>query len=116
MNFAVAVRSELEPMLRRILLLLLVVASSAGFVLPSAAQGAMDCEQVSLQTLADSCGGGNIAGSTCAVPCPAGACITPALARPESDANLAQPVARSASLDSDGVWAPDTAPPEHFVA
>jgi hypothetical protein len=103
-------------MLHRILLTLLVVALTAGLVLPVAAQGAMDCEQVSLQPPAEGCGGAAMAGSACAVTCHAGACITPSLAEPESDAKIAQPFARCAALESDGARAPDTAPPKHYIA
>lgn len=115
LNFAAAVRSDPKPMLRRFLLVL-VVALSASFVLRAAGQGAMDCEQVSLQAPAKGCGGEAMAGSACALACHAGACITPSLARPESDVKVAQPFGRSAVLDSGGVCAPDTAPPKHFIA
>jgi hypothetical protein len=57
-----------------------------------------------------------MAGSACVFACHAGACITPSLARPESDVNVAQLFPRYAVLDSDGVCAPDTAPPKHFIA
>jgi hypothetical protein len=103
-------------MLRRILLAVLAVALTAGFVLPAAAQGAMDCEQVSVQASAEGCGGEAMAGGTCAVACHAGACITASLAEPESDVRVAQPFARCAVLDSDGARAPDTAPPKHSIA
>jgi hypothetical protein len=92
-----------------------MVALTAGFVLPAAAQGAMDCEQVSLQAPADGCSGETMAGGACALACHAGACITPSLGRAESDVRLAQPFARCAVLDSDGAHAPDTAPPKHFI-
>src|SRR5688572_30189166 len=116
MNFPVPVGSELKPMLRRILLTVLAVALTAGFVLPAAAQGAMDCEQVSLQATAEDCGGEAMAGGTCALACHAGACITASFARPESNVKVAQPFARCAVLDCDSARAPDTAPPKHFIA
>ena len=115
-NFPAAVGSELKPMSPRILLAVLVVVLTAGFVLPAAAQGAMDCEQVSLQAPADGCGGEAMAGSACAVACHAAACITPSLGRPEFDIRVARPFVPSAVLHSDGVCAPDTAPPKHFIA
>jgi hypothetical protein len=116
MNFPGPLGSELKPMLRRILLAVVAVALTAGLVLPVAAQGAMDCEQVSLQTPAEGCGGEAMAGGACAVTCHAGACITPSLAGPDSDAKVAQPFAGCAALHSDGARAPDTAPPKHYIA
>jgi hypothetical protein len=116
MNFRGLMESELKPMLRRIVLALLVVASTAAFVLPSAAQGAMDCGQVSVQVPAEGCGGEAMAGSTCTVVCHLGACITPSLAQLHPDVKVAQPFARCGALDSDGPRAPDTAPPKHFIA
>jgi hypothetical protein len=116
MNFPRLVGSELEPMLRRILLAVLVVALTAGFVLPAAAQGAMDCEQVSLQAPAGGCGGEAMAGTACVLACHAGACITPSLARTESDVNVTELFPRCTVVDSDGARAPDTAPPKHFIA
>ena len=116
MNFRGLVGSELKPMLRRIILALLVVASTAAFLLPTAAQGAMHCEQVSVQAPAEGCGGEGKAGSTCTVVCHLGACITPSLAELHPDVKVVQPFARCSGLDSDGPRAPDTAPPKHFIA
>jgi hypothetical protein len=116
MNFRLLDGSELKPMLRRILLAVLVVALTAGFVLPAAAQGAMDCEQVSLLAPAEGCGGEAMAGSACVLACHAGACITPSLVRPESDVNVTQLFPRCAVVDSDGARAPDTAPPKNSIA
>jgi hypothetical protein len=115
MNFRATRRSEPEAMLRRLLLAVLVVASNAAFVLPAAAQGAMDCEQVSLQAPAEGCGGEAMAGSACVFACHAGACITPSLVRPESDVNVTQLFPCCAVVDSDGARAPDTAPPKSFA-
>ena len=114
-NLPAAAGSELKPMLRRFLFALLVLALTAGLVLPAVAQGALDCEQVSLQAQAGGCGGEIMAGGACALACHAGACITPSLGQPESDVKVAQPFARSAVLHSDGAHAPDTAPPKHSI-
>jgi len=114
-NLPAAAGSELKPMLRRFLFALLVLALTAGVVLPPAAQGAMDCEQVSLQAPAEGCGGETMAGGSCALACHAGACITPSLGRPESDVKAAQSFARGAVVHSDGAHAPDTAPPKHSI-
>jgi hypothetical protein len=116
MNFPAAAGSDLKTMLRRFLLALLMVALTAGFVLPAAAQGAMDCEQVSLQAPAEGCGGEAMAGSACVFACHAGACITPSLVRPESDVNVTQLFPCCAVVDSDGARAPDTAPPKNSIA
>jgi hypothetical protein len=102
-------------MFRRILLTMLAAALTAAFVLPAAAQGAMDCEQVSLAVPAEGCGEA-MAGGTCALACHAGACITPSLGEPQSEVKVVQPFARCAVLDSGGPRAPDTAPPKHFTA
>jgi hypothetical protein len=115
MNFPWVDEVGSETMLRRILLTLLTAALTAVFILPAAAQGAVDCEQVSLQAPAEGCGEA-MAGGTCAVACHAGACIMPSLAEPQSEVKVVQPFARCAVLDCDGTRAPDTAPPKHFIA
>lgn len=103
-------------MLRRILLAVLVVALTAGFVLPAAAQAAMDCEQVSLQAPAEDCSGEAMAGSTCTAACHGGACITPSSAEPQAGAKVGRPFTPCGVLDADGALAPDTAPPKPFIA
>jgi hypothetical protein len=104
MNFRAPARSEPKLMLRRFLLALLVVALTAGFMVPSeTASGGMDCAQ------------GMTAGA-CALACHAGACIAPVLGQPEPAVSAAQPFARPAARNSDRGRAPDTAPPKNSIA
>jgi hypothetical protein len=116
MNFGTLRRSELEAMLRRLLLAVFMVALSAGFTAPGGAFMSMDCEQVSLQAPATDCGTEGMPADACTLACHAGPCIAPAFAGVMSLASIPQLAVPPSARHSDRVRAPDTAPPKHSVA
>ena len=116
MNFGTLRRSELEAMLRRLLLAVFMVALSAGFTAPGGAFMSMDCEQVSLHAPATDCRTESMPAGVCTVACHAGPCIAPTFTQTAPAVKAAQPFAPLSARRSDRARAPDTAPPKHSLA
>ena len=116
MNFGALRRSELEAMLRRLLLAVFMVALSAGFTAPGGAFMSMDCAQVSLQAPTSDCAAEGMPAGACTVACHAGACIAPAFAETASLVNFSEMLVPPSVWRPDRARAPDTAPPKHSIA
>jgi hypothetical protein len=103
-------------MLRRLLLIVVLVAFSGGFTAPEympIAMG-MDCEQAALQAPSD-CHSDGMAAGACALACQASPCIAPTLERAVGAVSAAQPLVSPAAPRPERARAPETAPPKHYL-